>query len=215
MSEIGPLWGIDLGGTKIEGVILSERENPEPLKRLRIPTEAKKGYDHIIQQVARLVEVLTAETGIKPQSLGIGTPGVLDPTTRTMKNCNTTCLNGQPLKRDLELALGISVRMANDANCFAIAETLLGAVKEKAPDAKTVFGVIMGTGVGGGLVVNGEMVKGRHGIAGEWGHVYLDRSGGTCYCGKKGCVETLISGPALEKYYHKISGEKEVPETNH
>ena len=204
MAEMGPLWGIDLGGTKIEGVILSEREKPDVLKRLRIPTEAQKGYDHVIQQVARLVEVLTAETGIKPQSLGIGTPGVLDPATRTMKNCNTTCLNGQPLKRDLELALGIPIRMANDANCFAIAETLLGVVPEKAPRAKTVFGVILGTGVGGGYVVNGEIIKGRHGIAGEWGHVFLDRSGGDCYCGKKGCVETLISGPALEKYYQPL-----------
>ncbi len=205
---MGPLWGIDLGGTKIEGIILSDADQPEVLKRLRIPTEAHLGYHHIINQISRLVEVLTAETGVKPASIGIGTPGALDPTTRVMKNSNTTCLNGMPLKRDLEIALGIPVRMANDANCFTVAEANMGIVKEQVHDAEVVFGVILGTGVGGGLVVNGKLINGRHRIAGEWGHNYLDDTGGTCYCGKFGCVETIISGPALEQFHESISGKK-------
>ncbi len=203
---MGPVWGIDLGGTKIEGVILEDRENPNVLKRLRIPTEAQHGYEHIIQQIVRLVEVMTSETGIKPNKIGIGTPGTLEPSSQLMKNCNTTCMNGMPMKRDIESALGIPVNLANDANCFTIAETTFGIVKQKAPDAKVVFGIIMGTGVGGGLVVNGEIIGGRHGIGGEWGHNFLDDSGGDCYCGKTGCVETILSGPNLERYYENIMG---------
>lgn len=203
---MGPHWGIDLGGTKIEGVILEDSTDLNVLKRLRIPTEAHKGYDHIIRQIGKLVEVLTGETGLKPMQLGIGTPGILDPTTLKMKNCNSTALNGRALQRDLEEALNLPVVLANDANCFAVAETRLGVVPEKCPDAQVVFGVIMGTGVGGGLVVNGKAIKGRHGIACEWGHSFLDFSGGDCYCGNVGCVETLISGPALESYYESIMG---------
>jgi predicted NBD/HSP70 family sugar kinase len=203
---MGPAWGIDLGGTKIEGVILEDRESANVLKRLRIPTEAKNGYEHIIGQIGRLVEVLIAETGIKPDRIGIGTPGTIEPSTGLMKNSNTTCLNGMPLHRDIERTLGIKVEMANDANCFAIAETKLGAVKAKVPDAKVVFGIIMGTGVGGGLIVDGKIISGRHGIGGEWGHNFLDESGGDCYCGKVGCVERILSGPNLEKYYEDIVG---------
>ena len=203
---MGPVWGIDLGGTKIEGVILEDREKATVLKRLRIPTEADKGYQHIIRQISNLVEVLTAETGIKPSRIGIGTPGTLEPSSQLMKNCNTTCLNGMPLKRDIERAISIPVVLANDANCFAIAETNLGIVKEKLPDAKVVFGVIMGTGVGGGLVVNGKIISGKQGIAGEWGHNFIDYSGGECYCGKIGCVERIISGPSLEAYYEDQMG---------
>ncbi|MEO1517741.1 MAG: ROK family protein [Bacteroidota bacterium] len=213
---MGPLWGIDLGGTKIEGVVLMDRETPDVLKRLRIPTEAHMGYEHIIEQISRLVEVLTAETGIKPDIIGIGTPGTLDPATRLMKNCNTTCLNDRPLKRDLELALGIPIRLANDANCFAVAETNLGVVQDEMPHAEVVFGVIMGTGVGGGLVVNGKVIHGRHGIAGEWGHNYLDVSPSDCYCGKNGCVESIISGPSLEAYYEELMGKHlSLPEIIH
>ena len=203
-----PLWGIDLGGTKIEGVILEERENPKVLKRLRVPTEAFHGYEHILEQIGKIVEVLMAETGLKPSCLGIGTPGTLDPGTKTMKNCNLTCLNGQTLKKDLEKYLSLPIRMANDANCFAVAEANMGIVNDVMPHAKVVYGVIMGTGVGGGLVVNGEVLNGRQGITGEWGHNFLDDSGGSCYCGKVGCVETIISGPALEKYYKSITGVK-------
>ncbi len=203
---MGPLWGIDLGGTKIEGVILEDRETTNVFKRLRIPTEAHKGYDHIIDQIARVLEVLTSETGIKPGRLGIGTPGALEPSTQLMKNCNTTVLNGRAFKRDLEIALGLPVFLANDANCFVMAESHMGVVPDEVPDAAVIFGAILGTGVGGGLVVNGKIINGRQGIAGEWGHNFLDKSGGNCYCGKRGCVETVISGPALEKYYENLMG---------
>ncbi len=200
------LWGIDLGGTKIEGVILEDRKKLNVLKRLRVPTEANQGYEHIIHQIEKLVEVLIAEIGIKPPQIGIGTPGILDPETKLMKNCNTVALNGKPLKEDLERAIGIPIKIANDANCFAIAEAELGIVKSTLPDAEIVFGIILGTGVGGGLVVNGKVLNGHHGIAGEWGHNFLHDSGGDCYCGKVGCVERIISGPALERYYENIMG---------
>ena len=207
MSE--KLWGIDLGGTKMEGVILDSPLDKKTIVRTRIDTEASKGYDHMINQLARLVKELENQSGLRPKTIGIGTPGVLDPILQTMKNCNTTCLNGMPLKKDLEAKLQLPVVLANDANCFALAETQLGIVKEKCPDARLVFGIIMGTGVGGGIVFNGKIWGGRHGIGGEWGHNFLDESGGHCYCGKSGCVETILSGPALEKYYTAISGKKE------
>jgi len=123
-----------------------------------------------------------------------------------MKNCNSTALNGKPLKKDLEEVLKIPVVLANDANCFALAETHWGIVKEKFPNAKVVFGIIMGSGVGGGIVFDGKVWNGCHGIAGEWGHNYLDDSGGACYCGKTGCVETIISGPSLQRFYAGITG---------
>ncbi|HWJ26859.1 MAG TPA: ROK family protein [Flavisolibacter sp.] len=201
------LWGIDLGGTKVEGVILPSHGSPQPVLRMRVDTEASKGYTHIVGQIKKLVQQMQNESGISPQQIGFGTPGVLDPVLQTMKNCNSTALNGMPLQKDLEQELGIPVLLANDANCFALAETHWGIVKEKCPDAKVVFGIIMGTGVGGGLVFNHHIWNGKHGIAGEWGHNFLDESGGPCYCGKTGCVETVISGPATEKYYQKISGE--------
>jgi predicted NBD/HSP70 family sugar kinase len=111
---------------------------------------------------------------------------------------------------DLEARLGLPVVMANDANCFALAETHLGAVKQQAPKARTVFGIIMGTGVGGGIVVDGKIIEGRHGIGGEWGHNFLDSTGGPCYCGKTGCVETVIAGPSLERFYLEQSGTKKL-----
>lgn len=205
---MGPLWGIDLGGTKIEGIILEDRTQPNVLKRLRIPTEAHKGYQHILGQIGKLVEVMIAETGLKPAKIGMGTPGTLDPITQTMKNCNTTMLNDQCLKKDIENLLSIPFELANDANCFAVAEANMGIVKDIMPSAKVVFGVILGTGVGGGLVINGEVINGRQGIAGEWGHNFLDESGGTCYCGKSGCVERILSGPALELYYKDLTGKR-------
>lgn len=203
-----PLWGIDLGGTKIEGVILPSTGDPAPIVRTRIDTEATQGYDHIVMQIKKLVKLMEEQTGIKAEKIGIGTPGVLDPILHTMKNCNSTSLNGMPLKKDVEHALGIPVELANDANCFALAEAHWGAVKEKVPDARVVFGVIMGTGVGGGIVIDGKIWGGHHGIGGEWGHNFLDESGGPCYCGKVGCVETVISGPALERYYASLTGNK-------
>lgn len=202
-----PLWGIDLGGTKIEGVILRSMEDPTPLIRTRIDTEAAKGYEHIVKQISRLVKQMEKESGLSASRVGFGTPGVLDPVLKTMKNCNSTQLNGMPLKTDLEKELGIPIVIANDANCFALAETKWGIVKDKMPDAKLVFGIIMGTGVGGGIVFNGQVWNGAHGIAGEWGHNFLDESGGPCYCGKIGCVEKVLSGPSLQAYYHSLSGQ--------
>lgn len=201
-----PLWGIDLGGTKIEGAIVPSLDNPQPILRTRIDTEGHKGYEHIIDQIDKLVQTMKQQSGLQPARLGLGTPGVLDPILQTMKNCNSTALNGQPLKKDLEDKLGIPCVLANDANCFALAETHWGVVKQQAPDAKVVFGIIMGTGVGGGIVINGQVWNGKHGIAGEWGHNFLDESGGPCYCGRSGCVETVLSGPGLQRYYKSITG---------
>lgn len=201
------LWGVDLGGTKIEGVILNADTN-ETLIRQRVPTEAHQGYEHIISQIKKLITLLTKETGIQPTTVGFSTPGALDPTTQTMKNCNTTCMNGQPMKADIEAALGVPIAMANDANCFALAEATMGVVPEQAPNAKVVFGVILGTGVGGGVVVNGQVINGRHGIGGEWGHNVSEENGEPCYCGKAGCNEKVFAGPALERYYEKICGEQ-------
>jgi fructokinase len=203
-----PIWGIDLGGTKVEGVILPSLNDPNPILRTRIDTEASQGYKHVINQIHLLVTQMEAASGLKASSIGFGTPGVLDPVFHTMKNCNSTNLNGQPLQKDLEQALKLKVVLANDANCFALAETHWGVVKEKTPDAKMVFGIIMGTGVGGGLVYDGHVWAGKHGIGGEWGHNFLDESGGMCYCGKLGCVETVISGPGTERFYEKITGNK-------
>ncbi|MEO1436779.1 MAG: ROK family protein [Bacteroidota bacterium] len=202
-----PLIGIDLGGTKIEGIILDGPGHREVLARKRIPTEKTKGYDHIIGNIVGLVRQLASEHHINLKSVGIGTPGVLDPATQTMKNCNTTVLNGRNVKADLEKALTVPVFMANDANCFAVAETVLGIVPDHVPQARITFGVIMGTGVGGGLVVNGQVWNGVHGIGGEWGHNFLDASGGPCYCGRSGCVETVIAGPSLERFYKAQSGQ--------
>lgn len=203
-----PLWGIDLGGTKVEGVILKGPSSADVITRLRIPTEAEKGYAHIVAQVERVVSSLRRASGMEPGRIGVGGPGIPGPDTLLMKNCNTTALNGRPLLKDLEDALGVPVTLANDANCFVVAETRLGVVREQAPEARTVFGVIMGTGVGGGITAGGKLLEGRHGIAGEWGHNFLDESGGVCYCGRVGCVETVISGPALERYYAHRSGEE-------
>lgn len=200
------LWGIDLGGTKIEGIIL-DKNNHSVLNRLRVPTEGEKGYDHVVNQILHLISLLEQESGLKCKRVGMGTPGTMDPILNVMKNCNSTSLNGKNLKADLETKSGKEFVLSNDANCFAVAETKMGVIPDLMPDAKVVFGVIMGTGVGGGLVVNGQVLGGRQGIGGEWGHNHLDDSGGPCYCGKTGCVETVISGPALERFYHSISGQ--------
>jgi len=197
-------WGIDLGGTKIEGVILNFEGGV--IDRRRIATERVHGYQHIISRIALLVEQMKKATGLEPDKIGIGTPGTIDPLTGLMKNSNTTVLNGRNLGEDLQAALGVPLTLANDANCFAVAETLLGCVPKQAPTAGVVFGVILGTGTGGGLVVNGRIIGGAQGIGGEWGHMFLDNSGGYCYCGRVGCAERLLSGPAVEKYYAARSG---------
>ncbi|MDX1666864.1 MAG: ROK family protein, partial [Saprospiraceae bacterium] len=149
-----PLWGIDLGGTKIEGVVLEEMVTGKVLCRTRIATEQEYGYEHILERISLLIESMKRETGLSPAKLGIGTPGSIDPHTGLLKNSNTTCLNGQPLLSDLREQCGLEVRLANDANCFAVAEARMGVVREEMPEATNIFGVIMGTGVGGGIVID-------------------------------------------------------------
>lgn len=198
------LFGIDLGGTKIEAVAM--KRSGEVLSRLRVPTERERGYDHIVGQIKKVLDMVSAEVQIPAKTVGIGTPGAIDPPTGLMKNSNTTVLNGRPFDVDVQNALGIPIVMANDANCFAIAEAKLGAAKEYAQGDHIIFGVIMGTGVGGGIVINGRIWNGAQGIGGEWGHSFLDASGGECYCGQIGCVETVISGTGMERYYRNKSG---------
>jgi fructokinase len=208
MSARNHLWGIDLGGTKAEGVVLGQGGVNDILFRDRVPTGAENGYQHILNQIKTLVGLMEKTMGYRPARLGIGTPGTLDPKLGTMKGCNSECMNFMPMKDDLRKLLNMEIEIANDANCFALAETRLGIVAQKFPDARVVFGVIMGTGVGGGLVIDGRAIGGLQGIAGEWGHNFLDDSGGPCYCGKAGCVEKVLAGPALEKFYASIAGEK-------
>lgn len=196
-------WGIDLGGTKIEGVVMDDPTHPEWRFRERVPTEAHLGYEAILERIERLIEWMERDTGPRPATIGFSTPGAREPSTGLMKNCNTTCLNGKRLQDDLERRLGARCPVVNDANCFALAEAAMGAGR----GASVVFGVILGTGVGGGLVVNGQVLNGAHGIAGEWGHNVLIPDGDSCYCGRKGCVETVISGPALERHYFSLTGE--------
>jgi fructokinase len=134
------MWGIDLGGTKIEGIILRGDKEPETIVRTRVDTEAAQGYDHVIDQIEKLVKKMKADSGLSPVAIGFGTPGILDPITQNLKNSNTTILNHQPLKKDLEERLQLPVILANDANCFALAEATWGGVKKAAPRARMVFG---------------------------------------------------------------------------
>ena len=194
--------GIDLGGTKTEGILLDEKY--DIIERKRIKTPQENGYDSIVKSITFLINDLKKKTSEKT-SIGLCTPGVTDPNSGLIKNSNTQCLIGMPLKNDLENILDQEILMENDANCFALAESLLGSAK----DHEVVFGVIMGTGVGGGIVINGTIHKGRSNIAGEWGHHILYPNGNECYCGKRGCVETYISGPALERRWFEITGTKE------
>src|SRR5437867_1857582 len=191
--------GVDLGGTKIEGVVLDE--GLRPIHRVRVGTERERGYDHILGRVAEVVASLRPHAP-EARLVGIGTPGSLSARDGTLKNSNTTCLNGRPVHADLERRLGLPVRLENDANCFALAEARDGAAVGRA----LVFGVIRGTGVGGGLVIDGRVRAGPQPIAGEWGHHAIDPAGPECYCGKRGCVDTLLSGPALEAAYRPARG---------
>lgn len=208
MREKDHLWGIDLGGTKAEGVVLGPGRLNEILFRDRVPTGAENGYEFILNQIKTLVGMMEKKLGYRPKRLGIGSPGTLDPGLGVMKGCNSECMNGQPMKQDLERVLGLEIEIANDANCFALAETRMGVVAQKFPKARVVFGIIAGTGVGGGLVIDGHVINGLQGIAGEWGHNFLDESGGKCYCGKSGCVEMVFAGPKLEVFYQTLTGNK-------
>lgn len=197
------LWGVDLGGTKIEGVIIDEEKPHQPISRVRIPTNAHLGYDAIIRQIVTLIEQLEKTSGLpRPKKIGFGTPGISDPSTGVFKNSNTLCLNGRSVQKDLAAALGVKVLIANDANCFALAEATLGVAR----GYDVVMGLIIGTGVGGGIVVHGHLIEGLHGIAGEWGHNRLCGEEALCYCGRKGCNELVFSGPALQKFYKEKTG---------
>jgi len=194
--------GIDLGGTKIEGILLDDHFNV--VERTRIPTQQEKGYKSIINSIVSLVEELKIKASDNV-TIGVSAPGAISKKSGLIKNSNTQCLIGMPLKEDLKQALDQEIAIDNDANCFALAEATLGAAKNH----KVVFGVIIGTGVGGGIVINGEVHRGRTYIAGEWGHHTLRINGNKCYCGKLGCVETYISGPALEKRWTELTGKTE------
>lgn len=202
--------GVDLGGTKTELIAIDE-DGSVRLRR-RAPTPAGD-YAATVALIAGMVTQAERELGVRA-SVGIGTPGSQSPVDGRMRNANSTCLNGQPLKQDVEAALGRTVRLANDANCFALSEAVDGAGR----GADVVFGVILGTGVGGGVVVHGRVLQGANGVAGEWGHNPLppgDDTGGhapACYCGRHGCVETWLSGPALAADHLRTSGETAVPE---
>ena len=190
--------GIDLGGTKIEGILVDETF--ETIERKRIPTNQDDGYDSILQSIKNLILELTHESDEK-FSIGICTPGALSLNSGLIKNSNTQCLIGKDLRNDLQNILHHDILIENDANCFALAEAKLGAGK----NSNLIFGVIMGTGVGGGIIIDGKIHHGRTNIAGEWGHHCLHDEGNSCYCGNRGCVETYISGPALEKNWSQLS----------
>jgi fructokinase len=203
--------GIDLGGTKIEGLALAD--DGRELARRRVP--APRGdYDRTLRAIADLVSLIEGDAGGSGR-VGVGMPGTISPATGLVKNANSTWLNSRPLGDDLPRLLDRPVRFANDANCFALSEATDGA----AAGAAVVFGVILGTGTGGGVVVNGRVLTGANAIAGEWGHNPLpapehdERPGPECYCGRRGCIETFLSGPALARDYAEAAPEADAPLT--
>lgn len=200
------LWGIDLGGTKIEIAVCDPARPARPLVRRRGDTGASLGYDHIVGRIVHLVREAMGTGGFPPPArLGVGTPGATDPASGSLKNSNTVCLNGRPLRDDLSAALACDVVLANDANCFTLAEALWGSGRE----SPVVLGLILGTGVGGGICVDGKILHGLHGIAGEWGHNPMPGEETPCYCGRRGCVETVIAGPSLERFHRAQGGAEE------
>ena len=200
--------GIDLGGTKIEGILLSDSDE---ILRLRVETP-RDDYAATVEAVAALVETLEGRVGLRG-SVGIGIPGAMSSTTGLVKNANSVWLIGKPLLDDLQRRLDREVRIANDANCFAVSEASDGA----AAGAGVVFGAIVGTGVGAGIVVGGQVLTGPNSIAGEWGHNPLpwprddERPGPSCYCGRHGCIETFLSGPGLTSDFEQRTGRRERP----
>ncbi len=198
--------GIDLGGTKIEALALSPAGEEHGRGRIATP---RGDYAATLRAAAGLAETLIAELGSdNVAGVGVGIPGSLSPATGLVRNANSTWLNGRAFHQDFQALIELPVAVENDANCFALSEAADGAGQ----GYDTVFGVILGTGVGGGLVLNGELQRGRNAVAGEWGHNPLpwpdeqERDGPPCYCGKTGCIETFLSGPALERQYHSLSG---------
>jgi len=198
--------GIDLGGTKIEGILLGP--DGAVLARTRVSTP-RGDYAATIKAIAALTKQLAAKAG-GAATIGLGMPGTVSPATGLVKNANSTWLIGKPLHTDLEATLGQPVRLANDADCFALSEAADGAGK----GARSLFGVILGTGVGGGLVHEGRLITGPNAIAGEWGHNPLpapnedEQPGPDCYCGRRGCVETWLSGPGLAEDHFRRTGER-------
>lgn len=196
--------GLDLGGTKIEIAALDADRRITERRRIATP---EGDYDAILAAICTLISETEQALGAQA-SIGIATPGSLSSATGLLRNSNSTCLNGKPFKQDLERALGRPVRIANDANCFALSEAVDGA----AAGVGVVFGVILGTGVGGGVVVDGKVLTGVNAIAGEWGHNPLpamhddERPGSLCYCGRLGCIETFLSGPALAADHQRVAG---------
>jgi fructokinase len=198
--------GIDLGGSKIEAMVLASDGAVRWRRRVATPAG---DYPATLDAMAALVESAERECGARA-TIGVATPGALSLATGLVKNANSTCLNGQPLKSDLEARFGREVRIANDANCFALSEAIDGA----AQGARVVFGVILGTGVGGGIVVDRHVVAGANAIAGEWGHnplpgaAGIESPGPRCYCGRNGCVETWLSGPGLAADHARVTGDR-------
>jgi len=197
--------GIDVGGSKIEGIALADNGGEIFRHRTETPAGDYNATLNAIVKLINLIEISTSQIG----SIGIGTPGALSPMTGLLRNSNSVCMNGQPVKQDLEKLLDREIRISNDANCFALSEAIDGAAK----NAAVVFGVIIGTGTGAGVVINGRVLNGPNAIAGEWGHNPLpwpqqnELPGPSCYCGKHGCLETFLSGPGLshdfEQHYIK------------
>ncbi len=197
--------GIDLGGTKTEVVVLDPDQRPVYRERVATPADS---YDAILATIADRVTGARAQVK-REMTIGIGTPGAISPATGLLRNSNTVCMNGHPFAGDIENLLGCEVRVENDANCFALSEALGGAAK----DYRIVFGVIIGTGTGGGLVIDGRLVNGPHSISGEWGHNPLpwhkyDDGAPACYCGKTSCIETFISGPGFARSFEVRTGRK-------
>tara|TARA_B100000925_G_scaffold286766_1_gene264976 strand:+ start:492 stop:1397 length:906 start_codon:yes stop_codon:yes gene_type:complete len=203
--------GIDIGGTKIEAAILDAQN--KLVARERVPTEREKGSKHILNNISLLLKDLfqTHQIDISQVSgIGMGLPGSVNPKSKMMINGNTTCLVGVSIDSYLSETLGVEknkIFAANDANCFALAEARLGVGKNHAATA-TGVGIIIGTGCGGGIIINGQMFSGSRGGAGELGHTCLEPEGDDCYCGRRGCAELYLSGKSVENFYHKSTGEQ-------
>lgn len=203
--------GVDLGGTKIEAVAArraKDRSQLTVLARRRVPTEADRGYDAVLAAAAGLIRAIAADAGLDLATApaGVGMPGGVTRRGGMVKNANAVCLNGRPFRADLARALGRAVAFENDANCFALAEATLGAGRDHL--GGVVFGVILGSGVGGGIVVRGAIWPGAQGIAGEWGHQVIDPGGRACYCGGRGCLERYLAGPHVEADYASRAGAR-------
>lgn len=194
--------GMDLGGTKTEGIILDPED--KEIYRKRIPTNQENGYPNLINYLGDFYDEMVREIGDRPHTFGIGTPGSVSKKTGLMKNANITCMNGQPFVQDFEKRIKKDFCLQNDSNCFVMAEANFGAGKGK----KRVFGAIMGTGIGGGMIFDGKLISGLQSLAGEWGHSIINSTGAPCYCGKIGCIETYISGKGIENKYFALTGQK-------